>query len=99
VPQAETKALIAEIADGRRLVDMLVNSITTENEQLREQCRGASEWISKHSTLSAMLVDVMLELKGQHELSAEESAALAEYEKLHGTAVRESNKLRVLAGK
>lgn len=98
MPLAETKALIAEIAAERHHVDILVRSITAENEQLREQCRGASEWISRHSSLSAMLVNVMLEIKGQHDLSKEERAALDEYERLHGTAVRESAKLRKLAG-
>jgi hypothetical protein len=111
MPQADAKALkerlaeshraidtLTEIVESRRAIDLLIESITQENDQLREQCKGAAQWISRHAALAAMLIDAVLEIQADHTLSETQAAALAEYEKLHGSAVSERRRLERLGG-
>jgi hypothetical protein len=96
MPQAETKALIAEIASARQHVDMLVQVIAQENEELRAQADEAARQISRSAALASLLIGAVLEIEDK--LSEAAKAALVEYEKLHGTAVSERAKLEKLRG-
>jgi DNA gyrase/topoisomerase IV subunit A len=94
MPQADVTALLGELVNSRKRVDMLVKSITEENAQLREQVDEAARQISRGATLAAVLVDAMLEVR--EELSDSARAALEEYEALHGPGVREFHRMRRL---
>lgn len=90
MPQADTEALLAEITGSRARIDVLVQSITQENEQLRGQAEEAARQIARAGALASALISAVLEIEDK--LSETAKAALAEYEALHGAAVTERAK-------